>query len=244
VAGHSKWANIQHRKGKQDAIRGRQFTKLVREIQVAARMGGGDPASNPRLRLAMDKAQAVSMPKENIERAIKKATGELEGVSYEEVRFEGYAPGGVAVIVECLTDNRNRTVADVRHAFSKHGGNLGTDGSVAFMFRKLGVLSYAPGSDEDAITAAAIEAGADDVVGFPEDGSVEVLTSPENFESVRDAMAAAGLPADHAEVTMRAENDVEVTGDTAVAVRKMLDMLEDLDDVQEVYHNAELDDAA
>ncbi|HLU12799.1 MAG TPA: YebC/PmpR family DNA-binding transcriptional regulator [Arenimonas sp.] len=244
MAGHSKWANIQHRKGKQDAIRGRQFTKLVREIQVAARMGGGDPASNPRLRLAMDKAQAVSMPKENIERAIKKATGELEGVSYEEVRFEGYAPGGVAVIVECLTDNRNRTVADVRHAFSKHGGNLGTDGSVAFMFRKLGVLSYAPGSDEDAITAAAIEAGADDVVGFPEDGSVEVLTSPENFESVRDAMAAAGLPADHAEVTMRAENDVEVTGDTAVAVRKMLDMLEDLDDVQEVYHNAELDDAA
>lgn len=244
MAGHSKWANIQHRKGKQDAIRGRQFTKLVREIQVAARMGGGDPASNPRLRLAMDKAQAVSMPKENIERAIKKATGELEGVSYEEVRFEGYAPGGVAVIVECLTDNRNRTVADVRHAFSKHGGNLGTDGSVAFMFRKLGVLSYAPGSDEDAITAAAIEAGADDVVGFPEDGSVEVLTSPENFESVRDAMAAAGLPADHAEVTMRADNDVEVTGDTAVAVRKMLDMLEDLDDVQEVYHNAELDDAA
>ncbi|KAA2284905.1 YebC/PmpR family DNA-binding transcriptional regulator [Arenimonas fontis] len=244
MAGHSKWANIQHRKGKQDAIRGRQFTKLVREIQVAARMGGGDPASNPRLRLAMDKAQAVSMPKENIERAIKKATGELEGASYEEVRFEGYAPGGVAVIVECLTDNRNRTVADVRHAFSKHGGNLGTDGSVAFMFRKLGVLSYAPGSDEDAITAAAIEAGADDVIGFPEDGSVEVLTSPENFEAVRDAMAAAGLAADHAEVTMRAGTDVAVAGDTAAAVRKMLDMLEDLDDVQEVYHNAELDDAA
>ena len=244
MAGHSKWANIQHRKGKQDAIRGRQFTKLVREIQVAARMGGGDPLSNPRLRMAMEKAQAVSMPKDNIERAIKKATGELEGVSYEEVRFEGYAPGGVAVIVECLTDNRNRTVADVRHAFSKHGGNLGTDGSVAFMFRKLGVLSYAPGSDEDAITAAAIEAGADDVAGYPEDGSVEVLTTPESFEAVRDAMAAAGLAADHAEVTMRADNEVAVAGDTAVSVQKMLDMLEDLDDVQEVYHNAELDDAA
>jgi YebC/PmpR family DNA-binding regulatory protein len=244
VAGHSKWANIQHRKGKQDAIRGRQFTKLVREIQVAARMGGGDPLSNPRLRMAVEKAQAVSMPKDNIERAIRKATGELEGVSYEEVRFEGYAPGGVAVIVECLTDNRNRTVADVRHAFSKHGGNLGTDGSVAFMFRKLGVLSYAPGSDEDAITAAAIEAGADDVAGYPEDGSVEVLTTPESFEAVRDAMAAAGLAADHAEVTMRADNEVAVAGDTAVSVQKMLDMLEDLDDVQEVYHNAELDDAA
>ncbi|HLS83436.1 MAG TPA: YebC/PmpR family DNA-binding transcriptional regulator [Arenimonas sp.] len=244
MAGHSKWANIQHRKGKQDAIRGRQFTKLVREIQVAARMGGGDPLSNPRLRMAVEKAQAVSMPKDNIERAIRKATGELEGVSYEEVRFEGYAPGGVAVIVECLTDNRNRTVADVRHAFSKHGGNLGTDGSVAFMFRKLGVLSYAPGSDEDAITAAAIEAGADDVAGYPEDGSVEVLTTPESFEAVRDAMAAAGLAADHAEVTMRADNEVAVAGDTAVSVQKMLDMLEDLDDVQEVYHNAELDDAA
>lgn len=240
MAGHSKWANIQHRKGKQDALRGAQFTKLVREIHVAARTGGGDPAMNPRLRLAVDKAVAASMPKDNIERAIKKATGELEGVSYEEARFEGYAPGGVAVIVDCLTDNRNRTVADVRHAFSKHGGNLGTDGSVAFMFRKLGVLSYAPGASEDAVMEAALEAGADDVVVFPEDGSIEVLTQPETFERVRDAMAAAGLPADDAEVTLRADNDVAVEGEAAQSVAKMLDRLEALDDVQNVYSNADL----
>ena len=240
MAGHSKWANIQHRKGKQDALRGAQFTKLVREIHVAARTGGGDPAMNPRLRLAMEKAVAASMPKDNIERAIKKATGELEGVSYEEARFEGYAPGGVAVIVDCLTDNRNRTVADVRHAFSKHGGNLGTDGSVAFMFRKLGVLSFAPGASEDEVMEAALDAGADDVVVFPDDGSIEVLTQPETFERVRDAMAAAGLAADDAEVTLRADNDIAVEGETAQSVAKMLDRLEALDDVQNVYSNADL----
>ncbi len=240
MAGHSKWANIQHRKGKQDALRGAQFTKLVREIHVAARTAGGDPAMNPRLRLAIDKAFAASMPKDNIERAIKKATGELEGVNYEEARFEGYAPGGVAVIVDCLTDNRNRTVADVRHAFTKHGGNLGTDGSVAFMFRKLGVLSFAPGTSEDAVMEAALEAGADDVVVFPDDGSIEVLTQPETFERVRDAMVAAGLQPDDAEVTFRADNDVAVEGETAQAVAKMLDRLEALDDVQNVYSNADL----
>lgn len=240
MAGHSKWANIQHRKGKQDALRGAIFTKLVREIHVAARMGGGDPASNPRLRLAIDKAVAASMPKDNIERAIKKATGELEGVSYEEARFEGYGPGGVAIMVDCLTDNRNRTVAEVRHAFSKHGGNLGTDGSVAFMFRKLGVLSYAPGTSEDAVMEAALEAGADDVVVFPEDGSIEVLTQPETFERVRDAMVAAGLKPDEAEVTWRADNDVAVEGEAAQAVVKLLDRLESLDDVQNVYSNADL----
>ena len=240
MAGHSKWANIQHRKGKQDAIRGAQFTKLVREIQVAARTGGGDPAMNPRLRLAIDRATAVSMPKDNIERAIKKATGELEGVSYEEARFEGYAPGGVAVIVDCLTDNRNRTVAEVRHAFSKHGGNLGTDGSVSFMFRKLGVLSFAPGTSEDKVMETALDAGADDIVIYPEDGSIEVLTQPETFERVREAMIAAGLTPGEAEITMRADTDVAVEGETAQSVAKMLDRLEELDDVQHVYSNADL----
>lgn len=240
MAGHSKWANIQHRKGKQDALRGAQFTKLVREIHVAARNGGGDPAMNPRLRLAIEKANAVSMPKDNIERAIKKATGELEGVSYEELRYEGYAPGGVAVIVECLTDNRNRTVAEVRHAFNKHGGNLGTDGSVAFMFRKLGVLSFAPGASEDAVMEAAMEAGADDIVVYPDDGSIEVLTQPETFERVRELMTAAGLKPDDAEITMRADNDIAVEGEAAQSVAKMLDRLEELDDVQNVYSNADL----
>ena len=240
MAGHSKWANIQHRKGKQDAIRGAQFTKIVREIQVAARTGGGDPTANPRLRLAIDKATSVSMPKDNIERAIKKATGELEGVSYEEARFEGYAPGGVAVIVECLTDNRNRTVAEVRHAFNKHGGNLGTDGSVAFMFRKLGVLSFAPGTSEDSVMEVVLEAGADDMVVYPDDSSIEVLTQPETFERVREAMIAAGLKPDDAEITFRADNDIAVEGDTAQAVAKMLERLEDLDDVQHVYSNADL----
>src|SRR5690606_14704388 len=205
-----------------------------------ARSGGGDPASNPRLRLAIDKAKAQSMPKDNMERAIKRGTGELDGASYEEVRYEGYGPGGVAIMVDCLTDNRNRTVAEVRHAFSKHGGNLGTDGSVAFMFRKLGVLSYAPGTSEDAVMEAALEAGADDVVVFPEDGSIEVLTQPETFERVRDAMVAAGLKPDEAEVTWRADNDVAVEGETAQAVAKMLDRLEALDDVQNVYSNADL----
>ncbi len=240
MAGHSKWANIQHRKGKQDALRGQQFTKLAREIYVAARTSGGDVGMNPRLRLAVEKANAVSMPKDNIERAIKKATGELEGVSYEEARYEGYAPGGVAVIVDCLTDNRNRTVAEVRHAFNKHGGNLGTDGSVAFMFRKLGVLSFAPGTSEDQVMESALDAGADDIVVYPDDGSIEVLTQPETFERVREAMVAAGLTPDDAEITFRADNDIAVEGDTAQAVAKMLERLEDLDDVQNVYSNADL----
>ncbi|WP_149195555.1 YebC/PmpR family DNA-binding transcriptional regulator [Luteimonas suaedae] len=240
MAGHSKWANIQHRKNAQDAKRGKVFTKLIREISVAARGGGGDPGANPRLRTAIDKALGANMTKDVVERAIKKATGELEGVSYEEIRYEGYAPGGVAVLVDCLTDNKVRTVADVRHAFSKFGGNLGTDGSVAFLFRKLGVLSFPPGADEERITEAAIEAGADDVVVYPEDGSIDVLAAPEAFEAVRDAMAAAGVAADQAEVTWRADNDVAVEGETAQQVAKLLDWLEDLDDVQDVYSNAEL----
>jgi YebC/PmpR family DNA-binding regulatory protein len=244
MAGHSKWANIQHRKNAQDAKRGKIFTKLVREISVAARQGGGDPSGNPRLRAAIDKALSANMTKDSIERAIKKATGELEGVAYEEVRYEGYAPGGVAVIVDCLTDNRVRTVADVRHAFSKFGGNLGTDGSVAFMFRKLGVLSYAPGADEDRITEAAIEAGADDIQVHPDDGSIEVLAAPDAFEAVRKAMEAAGLKPDEAEVTFRADNTVAVTGETAQQVAKLLDWLEDLDDVQNVYSNADLPEEA
>lgn len=235
---------IEGRKNAQDAKRGKVFTKIIREISTAARLGGGDPKGNPRLRAAVDKALAVNMSRDVIDRAIKKATGELEGVSYEEIRYEGYAPGGVAVIVDCLTDNKVRTVADVRHAFNKCGGNLGTDGSVAFMFRELGVLSFGPGSSEDAITEAAIEAGADDVASYPEDGVIEVLTSPEAFEAVKAAMAAAGHLPLHAEVTMRADNDVRVEGDAALQVRKMLDMLEDLDDVQDVYHNADLGDAA
>lgn len=240
MAGHSKWANIQHRKNAQDAKRGRIFTKIIREVTVAARTGGGDPATNPRLRLAIDKALGANMNKDNIERAIKKATGELEGVNYEEIRFEGYAPGGVAVIVETMTDNRNRTVADVRHAFTKFGGNLGTDGSVAFMFRKLGVLSYAPGASEDAITEAAIEAGADDIVVHPEDGSIEVISSPEAFGAVVEAMTAAGHAPDEAEVMLRADNNVAVEGDVAQQVAKLIDWLEDIDDVQEVFSNADL----
>lgn len=244
MAGHSKWANIQHRKNAQDAKRGKIFTKLIREISVAARMGGGDPSANPRLRSAVDKALSANMAKDVIERAIKKATGELGGVNYEEVRYEGYAPGGVAVIVDCLTDNKVRTVADVRHAFGKFGGNLGTDGSVSFMFRKLGVLSFAPGADEEKITEAAIEAGADDVVVYPEDGSIDVLTAPENFAAVRDAMNAAGLEPAQAEVTYRADNEVSVTGETAQQVAKLLDWLEDLDDVQNVYSNADLGEDA
>jgi YebC/PmpR family DNA-binding regulatory protein len=231
--------SIEARKNAVDAQRGKIFTKIVREIGVAARAGGGDPAGNPRLRSAVDKALAVNMSKDAIERAIKKATGELEGVEYEEIRYEGYAPGGVAVIVDCLTDNKIRTVADVRHAFGKFGGNLGTEGSVAFMFRKLGVLSFAGGADEDRITEVAIEAGADDVVAYPEDGAIDVLTSPDAFAAVKAAMDAAGLTADIAEVTFRADNDSPVSGETAQQVMKLLRWLEDMDDVQNVYSNAE-----
>jgi len=240
MAGHSKWANIQHRKGAQDAKRGKIFTKVIREIGIAARASGGDPNSNPRLRLAIDRGLAANMSKDVIDRAIKKATGELEGVSYEEIRYEGYAPGGVAVIVDCTTDNRNRTVADVRLAFNKFGGNLGTEGSVAFMFKKVGVLSYAPGANEDRIMEAALDAGADDVVVYPEDGSIDVVTSPDAFEAVRAAMDKAGLKADRTEVTLRADSDVAVSGDAAKAVAKIIDWLEDIDDVQHVYTNADL----
>lgn len=232
--------SIEARKNATDAKRGKIFTKIIREIGVAARAGGGDPANNPRLRAAMDKGLGSNMSKDVIERAIKKATGELEGVEYEEIRYEGYAPGGVAVIVDCLTDNRVRTVADVRHAFSKFGGNLGTEGSVAFMFKKLGVLSFSPGADEEKITEAAIEAGADDIVAYPDDGSIDVLTAPDAFEAVKSAMEAAGLKPDLAEVTYRADNDIAVEGETAQQVSKLLNWLEDLDDVQNVYSNAEL----
>jgi YebC/PmpR family DNA-binding regulatory protein len=232
--------SIEARKNAVDAQRGKIFTKIIREIGVAARGGGGDPNTNPRLRTAIDKGLAVNMTKDVIERAIKKATGELEGVEYEEVRYEGYAPGGVAVIVDCLTDNKVRTVADVRHAFSKLGGNLGTEGSVSFMFKKLGVLSFAAGSDEDSITEAAIEAGADDIVVYPDDGAIDVLTTPDAFLAVKAAMESAGHMPDIAEVAYRADNDIAVSGDTAQQVVKLLRWLEDLDDVQSVYSNAEL----
>jgi YebC/PmpR family DNA-binding regulatory protein len=236
--------SIEARKNAEDSRRGKIFTKIIREIGVAARAGGGDPANNPRLRVAIDKGLSANMSKDVVERAIKKATGELEGVEYEEIRYEGYAPGGVAVIVDCLTDNKVRTVADVRHAFGKFGGNLGTDGSVAFMFRKLGVLSFASGADEERITEIAIEAGADDVVVYPDDGSIDVLTAPDAFEAVKTAMESAGLKADIAEVTMRADNDIAVAGETAQQVAKLLAWLEDMDDVQNVYSNADLGEDA
>jgi len=235
--------SIEARKNAVDAQRGKIFTKVIREIGVAARAGGGDPAGNPRLRAAIDKGLAVNMTKDVIERAIKKATGELEGVEYEEIRYEGYAPGGVAVIVDCLTDNRVRTVADVRHAFGKHGGNLGTEGSVAFMFRKLGVLSFEAGADEDAVTEAAIEAGADDVTVY-DDGAIDVLTAPDAFGQVKAAMDAAGFAPGFAEVTLRADNDVEVAGEAAEQVRKLLAWLNDMDDVQDVYSNADFGSVA
>ncbi|MDH4046591.1 MAG: YebC/PmpR family DNA-binding transcriptional regulator [Gammaproteobacteria bacterium] len=241
MAGHSKWANIQHRKGAQDKKRGKVFTKLIKEITVAARMGGSDIASNPRLRLAVDKGKAQSLPKDNIDRAIKRGAGELEGSDYQEIRYEGYGPGGTAVIVDAMTDNRNRTVADVRHAFSKFGGNLGADGSVSYLFNHVGFLFYPPGSNEDRIMEAAIEAGAEDVV-VDRDGSIEVLTDPADFESVRDAMQAAGLKAESAELTMRASTSAELDLDTANSMVKMLEMLEDLDDVQNVYSNADIAD--
>ena len=231
--------SIEARKNAQDAQRGKIFTKIIREISVAARGGGGDPHTNPRLRSAMDKGLAVNMTKDVIERAIKKATGELEGVTYEEIRYEGYGAGGVAVIVDCLTDNKVRTVADVRHAFTKFGGNLGTEGSVAFMFKKLGVLSYDAGANEDAITEAAIDAGADDVVVYPEDGAIDVLTPPDAFAGVKAAMEAAGLAPGFAEITLRADNDSPVSGESAEQVQKLLRWLEDMDDVQNVYSNAD-----
>ena len=231
--------SIAGRKNAEDARRGKIFTKVIREISVAARISG-DPTVNPRLRAAIDKGLSANMSKDVIERAIKKATGELEGVAYEEIRYEGYAPGGVAVIVDCLTDNKVRTVADVRHAFGKFGGNLGTDGSVAFLFKKCGVLSFAPDADEERITEIAIDAGADDVVAYPEDGAIDVLCAPNSFESVKAAMENAGLKPDIAEITYRAENDIAVAGDTAQAVAKLLVWLDDLDDVQNVYSNADL----
>ncbi len=241
MAGHSKWANIQHKKKAVDAKRGKVFTRLNREITVAAREGGGDPDSNPRLRLAIDKANAANMPKDNIERTIKKATGELEGVTYEEARYEGYAVGGVAVMVDCLTDNRNRTVAEVRHAFSKHGGNLGTDGSVAYLFSKIGVLNFAPGTSEDDVMEVALEAGAEDVV-TEDDGSIEVTTAPEAFSDVLKAMQEAGLEPENAEVTMRASTEVDLDAETGAKVLKFLDVLEDLDDTQDVFNNAIIPD--
>ncbi len=238
MAGHSKWANIQHRKKAQDAKRGKLFTRLIREITVAAK-GGSDLAANPSLRTAVDKAKAQSVPKDAIERAIKRGAGELEGSDYEEIRYEGYGPAGVALIVDCLTDNRNRTVAEVRHAFSKSGGNLGQDGSVAFMFSSVGVLTYPPGSDEDAIMEAALEAGAEDVV-TEEDGLIEVLTAPGDYLKVKEAMIEAGFEPVDSELTMRAANNVALSVEDSEKVQRLIDMLEELDDVQEVYHNADL----
>jgi YebC/PmpR family DNA-binding regulatory protein len=239
MAGHSKWANIRFRKGAQDARRGKIFTRLSREITAACREGGGDPAANSRLRLAIDKAKAQSMPKDNIERAIKRGTGELEGASYEEVRYEGYGPGGIAVMVDCLTDNRNRTVAEVRHAFSKHGGNLGADGSVGYLFSQAGVSSFPSGSDEERIMEAAIEAGASDVV-TNDDGSIDVISEPADFEAVRDALGAMRLEPEQAEVTMRASTKVAPAADEAEPLLKLLDALDEIDDVQQVYSNADI----
>jgi YebC/PmpR family DNA-binding regulatory protein len=240
MAGHSKWANIQHRKGRQDEKRGKAWTRVIREIMVAARLGGGDPSANPRLRLAIEKAKAVNLPVETVKRNIDKATGALEGVSYEEIRYEGYGIGGAAIIVDCMTDNRVRTVAEVRHAFSKYGGNLGTEGSVAFQFKHCGQLIFAPGTSEDKVMEVALEAGAEDVIAG-DDGSIEVLTPPTGFEAVKNALEASGLKPEVAEVTMRAENTVELSGDEAQRMQKLLDVIEELDDVQDVYHNAELD---
>ena len=239
MAGHSKWANIQHRKGAQDARRGKLFTKLIREITVSSRTGGGDPANNPRLRAAMDKALTANMSKDTIERAIKKGVGAGEGDNYEEIRYEGYGSGGIAVMVDCLTDNRVRTVAEVRHAFSKAGGNLGTDGSVAYLFTKTGILSYPAGIDEDRLMEVSLEAGADDVITH-EDHSVDVLVDPAEFETVRDALIAAGLPPESAEITMRASTTVALDEDDAGKMLRLLERLEDLDDVQNVYSNADI----
>ncbi|MDX5364229.1 MAG: YebC/PmpR family DNA-binding transcriptional regulator [Pseudazoarcus pumilus] len=241
MAGHSKWANIQHRKGRQDEKRGKVFSKLIKEITVAARMGGGDPNFNPRLRLAVDKAKGENMPGDNIDRAIKRGTGELDGVSYEEARYEGYGIGGAAVMVDCLTDNKTRTVADVRHAFSKHGGNMGTDGCVAFQFKHCGQLMFARGTKEDALMEAALEAGAEDVVSN-DDGSIEVITAPYEYTAIKEALERAGFKAEFGEVSMKPDNETELAGDDAVKMQKLLDALEALDDVQEVYTSAVFDE--
>jgi len=240
VAGHSKWANIQHRKGRQDEKRGKIWTRIIREITVAARAGGGDLSANPRLRLAVDKAKAANMPADRVKYNIDKATGNAEGITYEEIRYEGYGIGGAAIIVDTMTDNRVRTVAEVRHAFSKFGGNMGTEGSVAFQFKHCGQIIFAPGVSEDRVMEVALESGAEDVI-TDDDGAIEVVTSVADFEAVKNALEAAGLTPDDAQVTMRAENPIEVTGEDATRMQKLLDALEDLDDVQDVYHNAELD---
>ena len=241
MAGHSKWANIQHRKGRQDEKRGAAFSKVAKEITVAAKMGGGDASFNPRLRVAIDKAKAVNMPKDKIDTAIKKGTGELEGVDYVEIRYEGYGIGGAAVMVDCLTDNKTRTVADVRHAFNKHGGNMGTDGCVAFQFKHCGQMLFAPGTDEAALMDAAIEAGAEDVA-TNEDSSIEIITAPGDFIAVKDALEAAGFTPEFGEVTMKPENETELTGGDALRMQKLIDALEALDDVQEVYTSAAFDE--
>ena len=241
MAGHSKWANIQHRKGRQDEKRGRVFSRLAKEITVAARMGGGDIAFNPRLRLAVDRAKAVNMPADNIDRAVKKGTGELEGVTYEEARYEGYGIGGAVVMVDCLTDNKTRTVADVRHAFNKYGGNMGTDGCVSFQFKHCGQLLFAPGTSEDALMEAALEAGAEDVASN-DDGSIEVITEPYQFGDVKDALEKAGFTAEFGEVTMKPLNETELVGDEALRMQKLLDAIESLDDVQAVYTSAVMDE--
>ncbi|MBZ0131838.1 MAG: YebC/PmpR family DNA-binding transcriptional regulator [Rhodocyclaceae bacterium] len=242
MAGHSKWANIQHRKGRQDAKRGKVFTKLIKEITVAAKMGGGDPNGNPRLRLAMDKAKAQSLPKDTMDNAIKRGTGQLEGVSYEEIRYEGYGIGGAAVMVDCLTDNKTRTVAEVRHAFAKNGGNMGAEGAVAFQFKHCGQFLFAPGTSEDKVMEAALEAGAEDVVSN-EDGSVEVICAPADFHTVKAGLEQAGLKAEIADITLKPLNETELAGEDAAKMQKLLDALEALDDVQEVYSSAVMDEA-
>jgi len=239
VAGHSKWANIQHRKGRQDEKRGKIWTRIVREITVAARQGGGDPAMNPRLRLAIEKAKAANMPADRVKYNVDKATGSLDGISYEEIRYEGYGIGGAAIIVDTMTDNKVRTVAEVRHAFSKNGGNMGTEGSVAFQFKHVGQMIFAPGTSEDKVMEVALEAGAEDVI-TDDEGAIEVLTAPADFEAVKAALEAAGLTAEIATVTMRAENTIELSGEDAERMQKLLDVLEDLDDTQDIFHNAAL----
>jgi YebC/PmpR family DNA-binding regulatory protein len=240
VAGHSKWANIQHRKGRQDEKRGKIWTRIIREITVAARAGGGDLATNPRLRLAVDRAKAANMPADRVKYNIDKATGNQEGVTYEEIRYEGYGIGGAAILVDTMTDNKVRTVAEVRHTFSKYGGNMGTEGSVSFQFKHCGQMIFAPGTDEDKVMEVALEAGAQDII-TDEEGAIEVLTAVVDFETVKNAMEAANLKPEVAEVTMRAENPIELSGEDGARMQKLLDALEELDDVQEIYHNAEID---